>query len=674
MGAGAHTSVAFAQRPTSRRRLDAIICFSLGFIALLGYLRTMRPTFGWGDSSELITAAYHLGIGHSPGYPTWMLIAHPFSRLPMGDVAFRVNFMTALLGAVAVALLYLVYRTISGNRMAAFVAALTFAFATTFWDQTTEAEVYTLHVCFAAVILLIVLAWRATQADRWLYVLSWVLGVSLGNHALTVLMIPAIVYLLWAEHGPRLFTLRRVAKCAALFVLGLSIYLYVPIRAMANPPPHVNNPHSVGAMWAHLTSPGSRQAMFDRGWIVPLHRAALHTRRLTEEFGYFGSALSLLGMGLLWRRDRRLVVFLLLIGFFDVAYSVNFSIFDIHVYYLPLHLVCAAFISVGVAAVLSIAGQLMARLQHGLVSPTPAWRYGPALVLLMLLPFSQYTRNFAWVDGSDDYGSERFARAVAQQLEPGSLLLADWWTIAPIGYLKYVEGIRTDLVMFAAPSLYSEYGFIDFAQEDFLRKYPAAYFVEMLTYRIQLLRERTYLVPQGPVYRIFLDRPAPETLLADLPPSPAVRFGDYVACVDAEVAEGPLRPGEGFDFTVYWTPLDGYQAKPYEAIFVLENEAGDRIWQESNLLGHDLYPLDELQMGLVLGEEHRIYLLDPVPPGEYHLFVRVRERGRSQCLTCDQPHPGRNPRDYLLGRLTVGEPAPVSGRGGIPTVVALLRS
>ena len=90
-------------RATERRRgLDAIICLGLILVALLGYLRTMRPTFGWGDSSELITAAYHLGVGHSPGYPTWMLIMHPFSRIPVGDVAFRVNFMTAFLGAVAV--------------------------------------------------------------------------------------------------------------------------------------------------------------------------------------------------------------------------------------------------------------------------------------------------------------------------------------------------------------------------------------------------------------------------------------------------------------------------------------------------------------------------------------------------------------------------------------------
>ena len=159
-------------RPRGKHALDVVLCLVLFLLALAAYLRTMRPTFGWGDPSELITAAYHLGVGHSPGYPTWMLLAHPFSRLPIGDVAFRVNFFNALLGGLAIPLLYLVYHRIAGSRIAAFVAALAFAFTATFWDITTEADVFTLHVCFAAVILLIALRWRRRPHDRWLYLLS----------------------------------------------------------------------------------------------------------------------------------------------------------------------------------------------------------------------------------------------------------------------------------------------------------------------------------------------------------------------------------------------------------------------------------------------------------------------------------------------------------------------
>ncbi len=686
------TAVAGAPQIEKRGKLDATVFVALIVITLVAYIRTLRPSFGWGDSSELITAAYFLGVGHSPGYPLWMLIMYPFSHIPIGSVAFRLNFMDAFLGSVGVGLLYLLYRRIAGNRPAAIIAALTFAFSTTFWDQTTEADVFTLHVCLAATIILIALAWRnrqgvqaeacATQVSArrthnnapLLYLLSWVIGISLGNHALTALMIPALLYLVWAEGGRKYFTARRVFTCLGLFALGLSIYVYLPIRGAANPPPHINNPHNLMEIWAQITAPGARHSMFDRGLIVPLHRALLYIMRLANEFGRFGCAIAVVGFGMLWRRDRRLTIFLALIGVTDIAYSVNFSIFDIYVYFLPLYIVWAAWIAVGMAGLLALVGRLMAKIPAAVMSPTPIWRYGPAIALLMAVPCLQFARNLSRVDGSQDYGSERFARAVLKQVKPGSLILADWWAIAPMGYLKYIEGQRKDLVMFAAPSLYQEDAFLDFAEEDFLRNYPAVYFVEILTYRIHMLRQKAYLVPAGPVHRVYVKRPAPKTLLANIPANPVARFGDRVGLVRAEVGSGPLRPGECVDFTLYWTPLGGFNGKKHEAILVLQNEKTGRIWQESNVLGHDLYPVERWTKGQVLKEEHRIYLPDPVASGEYNLYLRVREQGVSRCLNCDRHPADGNVRDYLIGTLRA-EDAPPSptGRDGIPRAIAMLR-
>ena len=679
-GAGACLLPTSAEPQTTqrRRRLDAALAIGVGFVSLLAYLRTMRPTFGWGDSSELITAAYYLGVGHSPGYPTWMLLAHPFSRLPIGDVAFRVNFMTALCGAVAVALLYLVYARIARSRPAGVIAALTFAFSPTFWDQTTEAEVYTLHVCFAAIIILIGLAWRRTGSDRWLYLLSLLIGISLGNHALTALMIPALLYLVWAERGRRFLTLRRVGICFGLLLLSLSIYAYEPIRATANPPPHLNNPHSLTDMWDQLTAPGARASMFDRGLLVPLIRARNNIMQLLRKFTWPGCALALLGIGLLWRRDRRLAVFLLLIAFFDVAYAMNFSIFDIHIYYLPLHLVWAAFIAVGAAGILGFAGWLMSRIPASVVSPKPAWRYGPAAALLMALPAVLLFEYLPRVDGRQDYGSERFARAVFKQAEPNALVLADWWTIAPMGYLKYIEGQRDDLIMFAAPSIYADTDFLDFSQESFLRNYRVIYFVEMLTYRIDLLRKKYFLVPEGPVYRVYLDRPDPKTLLADVAAEPIARFGDRIGLVRAGLGKGPLRPGECVDFTLYWAPLPGFNRKVHTATLLLQRTKDgqvERIWQESNIIGHDLFPLDKWVPGQVLTEKHRIYLPEPVPSDTYELYVRVRERGESHYLDCDKHPAGGSARDCLIGRVRVEQASPPSPeRGRMPAAVRLLRA
>ena len=144
------------------------------------------------------------------------------------------------------------------------------------------------------------------------------------------------------------------------------------------------------------------------------------------------------------------------------------------------------------------------------------------------------------------------------------MIRADWWTIAPLGYLKYVEGERQDVTMFAAPSIYDceEGGMVDFIDHDFLRTYPAVYFVEMLTYRAELLRERCHLVPEGPVSRVFVDRPDPASLLADdVPAAPFARFGDRLSLLSPQLEPGPLRPGRCLEFTLYWTPLPGYRGR-----------------------------------------------------------------------------------------------------------------
>jgi hypothetical protein len=461
-------------------------------------------------------------------------------------------------------------------------------------------------------------------------------------------------------------------------VLGLSIYAYEPIRATANPPPHLNNPHSLADMWDQLTAPGARASMFDRGLLVPLIRARNQIMRLLRNFTWPGCALALLGIGVLWRRDRRLAAFLLLIAFLDVAYAMNFSIFDIHIYYLPLHMVWAAFIAVGAAGVIGVAGRLMSRIPASLLSATPAWREGPAASLLMALPAVLFFTNLPQVDGRQDYGSERFARAVFKQAEPGALVLADWWTIAPMGYLKHIEGQRDDLIMFAAPSIYADTDFLDFSQESFLRKYQVIYFVEMLTYRIDLLRQKYFLVPEGPVHRVYLDRPEPSTLLADVAAKPTARFGDRIGLVRADLGRGPLRPGECVDLTLYWAPLAGFNRKVHTATLLLQRTKDgqvERIWQERNILGHDLFPLEDWQPGQVLVEKHRIYLWEPKPSGGYELYLRVRERGQVRYLDCDKHPAGGNARDCLIGRVRVEQaPPPSPERGRMPAAVRLLRA
>lgn len=89
-----------------------------GLISFIVYLLTLAPTVYWGDSGELITVAYTLGIAHPSGYPTYTLLGHLFTYIPFGSIAWRVNLMSAVFASLAVMLLYFVcWKVIVGNSL-----------------------------------------------------------------------------------------------------------------------------------------------------------------------------------------------------------------------------------------------------------------------------------------------------------------------------------------------------------------------------------------------------------------------------------------------------------------------------------------------------------------------------------------------------------------------------
>jgi hypothetical protein len=617
----------------SARAARAVLPALVFLCALFAYLRTMSPTFGWGDSSELITAAYRSGIAHSPGYPTWLLLAYPFAHLPLPDVAFRLNLMNALLGAGAIVLLYRLCHMISGSRAAGLVAALSFAFTITFWDLTTEADVFTLHLCFAVLIMLIALKWRAEvstrPANRWLWLLWALVGVSLGNHPLTALMIPALIYLMVATCGWRILVQRRTLWLVACLALGLSVYLLLPLRAAANPPPHPSNPRTLAALWSHVTAASARRHMFDRGWSVPLGRAAMNLRRLPREFGLAGCALAAVGIPVLWRRNRALLWFFAIIAALDVLYACNISVIDAYAYYVPLHLVLAVLLSLGAAGLLAFVTRTMPPRLNSLLPLTPQVRRALAAAALLAIPAVLFGDHLAAVDRSDDLSPELFARAAFTQAEPHALLLADWWSIGPLWYLRYVEGQRSDLVLSPAPSVSTEARFAALTSKESLSRSPAVYYVEHITSRAKLLKARGfYLVPEGPLFRLLTERPSPGQVLAHVPAASIVRVSAHLGLVKVQTDGKELHPGSSLLVTLYWTPLPGYRGEGYDIALDLTNEQTGSVWHERVPVGHDLYPLREWRSGMVLKEPHHIYLAEPAPIGTYDLLVRARPRGQ----------------------------------------------
>ena len=185
-------------------------------IAALTYLLTMEPTASFWDCPEFISSAYKFDVGHPPGAPFFMLVGHFFSLFAKdtNHVAIMVNSLTAISSAFAILFLFWTITHIArkvivkseadyttGNIIAiigaGLVGALAYTFSDTFWFSAVEAEVYGFSALFTALLFWLILKWEDVSnepgSDRWLILIAYLLGLSIGVHLLNLLAIPVLV-------------------------------------------------------------------------------------------------------------------------------------------------------------------------------------------------------------------------------------------------------------------------------------------------------------------------------------------------------------------------------------------------------------------------------------------------------------------------------------------------
>ncbi|MDR2628312.1 MAG: DUF2723 domain-containing protein, partial [Dysgonamonadaceae bacterium] len=195
-------------------------------IAAVVYLITMEPTASFWDCGEFIASAYKLEVGHPPGSPIFMLTANLFTQLASdpSHVAMMVNAMSAVFSALTILFLFWTIThlakkiTVQNDSEkislpqtililgAGLVGALAYAFSDTFWFSAVEGEVYAYSSFFTAVIFWLILKWEAVadkpHADRWIVLIAYLTGLSIGVHLLNLLCIPAIVLVYYFKKYP----------------------------------------------------------------------------------------------------------------------------------------------------------------------------------------------------------------------------------------------------------------------------------------------------------------------------------------------------------------------------------------------------------------------------------------------------------------------------------------
>ncbi|MBI5416926.1 DUF2723 domain-containing protein [Candidatus Poribacteria bacterium] len=194
-------------------------------IAIIGlvYIYTLAPTITTGDAGELITSAYTLGISHPPGYPLYVLIGKIFSYLPIGNIAFRINLMSVFFAICSLIIFYNVYILYFPSSKLAEIATLAAGISYAFWSQSIISEVHTLHI-----FLVLFLIWILVK-NMPLQFFSLMLGIGLCNHHTLLIFVPILIF--------KIIDKKEYKNFLIYFnlLLGLSFYLYMPIRSSQHP-------------------------------------------------------------------------------------------------------------------------------------------------------------------------------------------------------------------------------------------------------------------------------------------------------------------------------------------------------------------------------------------------------------------------------------------------------
>lgn len=458
----------------SRRRAGLIAVLA---ISAAVFWRTAFPTITWWDSSRYSLAAGTLGLTGPPGSLLLTLLGWPLTKLPLGlSPGYLLNLVAGLLGALTVALVFSValrlptVREARGtpavSRATVFgvaLGALTFAFSATLWEHAVMFTPYVLTAVFTALILGTMLTWW-TSADRpdswrWLLLLGFLFGLDFSVHRTNSLLIPgALVWVLLRRPGA-LREARSWLSAVGGLSAGLAVHLLIiPISRGTRSPLNMFEPNTLSRLWDYVALEGMggnflinlwpRQSDFWTSQVADLLRVLgdnfVHWRSPVGILGALPLVAGLIGLGALWRRQRRLAaafaLALLLQATITVLYfnipTGYFRSLDRH--YLPICVTFAVLVAYGlgviaqsISAVATIRGRALAM---------------AGTALLLVVPAAQLAGNYDAQDASDRHFTSDYAVNALKALPPNAIYFtAGDNDTFPVLYAQAVEGVRRDV-------------------------------------------------------------------------------------------------------------------------------------------------------------------------------------------------------------------------------------
>jgi hypothetical protein len=372
------------------------------------YSSTLLPGQDLGDTASFQAAAGDTALTPRDGYPLYFAVTGAFVRALPLERAHAANLASAVLAALAAGVVALLAAELATSAAAGFFAALLFAASYTFWSQAIIAEVYALHLLIVSLALLALVWWEGRPSLPRLALVFSLLALGFGNHLSTALLLPsfAIFLLAASPEGPRAIVRPRViGLAAAIAVAGSLQYLWNVSTVDAY---RFRDPLEVARnFWFDVTKSDWRASMIAG---IPAQRMndrlAMYWFDLRQQVGIIGVALAAVGIVALPVRSWRRGLLLGLLWATTWAFAITYNVGDVHVFFLPSHLVVALWAGCGAAAIIRL-----------LRSPFSVFRFA---VPVLLLAYPAWRAWDAWpaLDRSGDTTPREYFDRLLSGLSP----------------------------------------------------------------------------------------------------------------------------------------------------------------------------------------------------------------------------------------------------------------
>ncbi len=403
----------------------------------------MSPSVSVGDSGEFIAAAQTLSLPHAPSYPLFVILGKAVTQaVPWAHDAYRVNLLSMFFGALSCITLYLLGRSHGLSGFVSVIIASILFMSGIFREQSAATEVFTLHIFFAVALML------CFSARRWTLAFFF-LGLGLGNHHTLVLIAPLAALLVWLEWRKKggwpgaIALARELPAWIFFFLLGFSIYIFLPIRSAQNPPIDWSNPETLANFIRVVTRADYGSFSLSLGEKLPRNfdtmsgQIVRYLDATAGSVGWAAIAAGLLGWIVWFARSRGSAAAHLL---FFAASGAGFLILGNMPFDSQSTGILPRFYLMSSIPLILAAGFFLDDLRNRLPGVHFFYAALPAALIFSGARWDQYR---------GDYFAHDYGRNLLNTIEPGAALFMDGGddTFYTLAYFHLGQGLRPDLAI-----------------------------------------------------------------------------------------------------------------------------------------------------------------------------------------------------------------------------------